>query len=150
MIEGPGSGFVSLTSGSGSRRPKDPQHWINDYSYTVFGTLRDFLVSMSPSLMAGQRDSGTYIREHAEHFWPCATAKNIGAIARSGRRRWSLFQCCGSGSGIRCLFDPWIPDLGSRIPRPYFEELFENFLVKSSRILWKLAQIFFFNTSKLK
>ncbi len=22
-------------------------------------------------------------------------------------------QCCGSGSGIRCLFDPWIP-------RPYF------------------------------
>jgi hypothetical protein len=73
MIEG--SGSVSLTSGSGSRRPKDPQHWINDYSYTVFGTLRDFLVSMSPSLMAGQRDSGTYIREHAEHFWPCTTAK---------------------------------------------------------------------------
>ncbi len=31
------------------------------------------------------------------------------------------------GSGIRCLFDPWIPDLGSRIPRPYFEELFDNF-----------------------
>ncbi len=25
-------------------------------------------------------------------------------------------QCCGSGSGIRCLFDPWIqdPDLGSQ------------------------------------
>jgi hypothetical protein len=22
-------------------------------------------------------------------------------------------QCCGSGSGIRCLFDPWIRDLGS-------------------------------------
>ncbi len=21
-------------------------------------------------------------------------------------------QCCGSGSGIRCLFDPWIRDLG--------------------------------------
>ncbi len=77
MIEGPGSGYVSLTSGSGSRRPKDPQHWINDYSYTEIGTLRDFLVSMSPSLMAGQRDSGTYIREHAEHFWPCATAKTL-------------------------------------------------------------------------
>jgi hypothetical protein len=24
-------------------------------------------------------------------------------------------QCCGSGSGIRCLFDPWILDLGSGI-----------------------------------
>jgi 3-hydroxyacyl-CoA dehydrogenase len=22
----------------------------------------------------------------------------------------SLPQCCGSGSGIRCLFDPWIRD----------------------------------------
>ncbi len=30
-----------------------------------------------------------------------------------------------------------IPDLGSRIPRPYFEVLFDNFLVKSSIILWK-------------
>jgi hypothetical protein len=29
-------------------------------------------------------------------------------------------QCCGSGSGIRCLFDPWIRDLRSLIPRPYF------------------------------
>jgi hypothetical protein len=32
-----------------------------------------------------------------------------------------LFQCCGSGSGIRCLFDPWtrirdrfFPDPGSQ------------------------------------
>ncbi len=44
----------------------------------------------------------------------------------------TIYQCCGSGSGIRCLFDPWIrdpeqvfsrsriPDLGSRIPKPYF------------------------------
>jgi hypothetical protein len=35
---------------------------------------------------------------------------------------WSM-QCCGSGSGIRCLFDPWIRDPGSeigffRIPDP--------------------------------
>ncbi len=32
------------------------------------------------------------------------------------------------GSGIRCLFDPLIPDLGSRIPNPYFWELSDNFL----------------------
>ncbi len=51
-------------------------------------------------------------------------------------------QCCGSGSGIRCLFDPWIrdagseigffriPDLGSRIPNPYFSEISDKFLRK--------------------
>jgi hypothetical protein len=22
----------------------------------------------------------------------------------------TIYQCCGSGSGIRCLFDPWIRD----------------------------------------
>ncbi len=50
------------------------------------------------------------------------------------------WQCCGSGSGIRCLFWPLdpgsgigffrIPDLGSRIPKPYFWELCDNFLGK--------------------
>jgi hypothetical protein len=32
-----------------------------------------------------------------------------------------FFQCCGSGSGIRCLFDPWIWDPGwveSQHPNP--------------------------------
>jgi hypothetical protein len=53
-------------------------------------------------------------------------------------------QCCGSGSGIRCLFDPWIRDLGSQTHT--FESLVTIFWVKSSRILWKLAQIFFFST----
>jgi hypothetical protein len=29
--------------------------------------------------------------------------------------RYFVFcQCCGSGSGIRCLFDPWIRDPGSQ------------------------------------
>jgi hypothetical protein len=50
-------------------------------------------------------------------------------------------QCCGSGSGIRCLFDPWIRDRlgkksrsGSRIrirdehPGSYFREFRNNFL----------------------
>ncbi len=40
----------------------------------------------------------------------------------------SFSQCCGSESGIRCLFDPWIRDpikvfSRSRIPNPYFWEL---------------------------
>ncbi len=25
---------------------------------------------------------------------------------------WRIKQCCGSGSGMRCLLDPWIRDLG--------------------------------------
>jgi len=26
---------------------------------------------------------------------------------------YGTFQCCGSGSGIGCFFDPWIQDPGS-------------------------------------
>ncbi len=56
------------------------------------------------------------------------------------------------GSGIRNRF---FPDPGSRIPDPgsqthTFESLVTIFWVKSSIILSKLAQIFFFSTSKLK
>ncbi len=62
----------------------------------------------------------------------------------------SLEQCCGSGSGIRCLIDPWIRD-----PEYFFSgsrsHIFESFLtiiwVKSSIILKKLVQIIFFNIS---
>ena len=49
------------------------------------------------------------------------------------------------GSGIRKRF---FPDLGSQIH--IFESLVTIILVKSYIILWKLAQIFFFSTSKLK
>jgi hypothetical protein len=56
-----------------------------------------------------------------------------------------FFKICGSGSGIRCLFGPWIrnpgsgirnrffPDLGSQIH--IFESLVTIFWVKSSIIL---------------
>jgi len=46
------------------------------------------------------------------------------------------FQCCGSGSGIRCLFDPWIRDPGwvevsirirDEQPGSYFLELRNHF-----------------------
>jgi hypothetical protein len=47
--------------------------------------------------------------------------------------------------GIRNRF---FPDPGSQIH--IFESLVTIFWVQSSIILWKLAQIFFFNTSKLK
>ncbi len=39
-------------------------------------------------------------------------------------------QCCGSGSGIRCLFDPWIRDpwwVKNQDPGSYFRELRNNF-----------------------
>ncbi len=40
---------------------------------------------------------------------------------------WVLLQCCRSGS----LFDPWVQDLGSLIPNPYFWKLSDNFWIKS-------------------
>jgi hypothetical protein len=66
-------------------------------------------------------------------------------------------QCCGSG--IRCLFGPsirdpeyvfsesWISDPGSQTHT--FESLMTIFRVERSIILCKLAQIFFFASSKL-
>jgi hypothetical protein len=64
-------------------------------------------------------------------------------------------QCCGSGSGIRCLFDPWtgffrIPDLGSRIPTQYFLELSDKFLGKKFYNSLKSGPNFFLQHLKNK
>jgi hypothetical protein len=67
-----------------------------------------------------------------------------GAVAALPPRKG---RCCASGSGIQCLYDPWIQDLGgARIgrksssesviqirdehPGSYFRELRQNFWVK--------------------
>jgi hypothetical protein len=55
------------------------------------------------------------------------------------------FLTPGSGMGFFR-----IPDLGSRIPRPYFEEFFDNFFGKKFYNSLKIGPIFFFSTSKLK
>ncbi len=69
-------------------------------------------------------------------------------------------QCCGSGSGIRYLFDPWnpgsgigffrLPDIGSRIPNPYFWELSDNFLGKKFYNSLKIGPNFFLQHFKTK
>jgi hypothetical protein len=44
------------------------------------------------------------------------------------RKRITKYQCCGSGSGIRCLFDPWIRDPGMvESQHPDFLELGNHF-----------------------
>jgi hypothetical protein len=67
----------------------------------------------------------------------------------------TLKQCCGSGSGIRCLFDPWIgirnrffPDPGSRISDPgsqthIFESLVKVFWAKNLNNSLKIGPNFF-------
>ncbi len=66
------------------------------------------------------------------------------------------------GSGIRCLFDPWIrdsgsrvgffriPDLGSRIPNPYFWQLSDNVLGKKFYNSLKIGPIFLLQHFKNK
>jgi hypothetical protein len=34
---------------------------------------------------------------------------NFSDVTKS-RKYIFFYQCCGSGSGIRCLFDPWVRD----------------------------------------
>ncbi len=78
---------------------------------------------------------------------PCPPPSPAAAAPPSllAATKLSFFQCCGSGSGIRCLFDPWsairnsfffrIPDLESRTPNPYFDSLMTIFAEKSTIIL---------------
>ncbi len=79
------------------------------------------------------------------HLW-CLPSLDASSVADPDPGSGAFFA---SGSGIRNRFFR-IPDLGSRIPNPYFWVLIDIFLGKKSIILWKLAQIFFFSTSKLK
>jgi hypothetical protein len=39
------------------------------------------------------------------HTGRCANRKSL-----KKKKKMFFFQCCGSGSGIRCLLDPWIRD----------------------------------------
>ncbi len=61
-------------------------------------------------------------------------------ILLTNPRSRDQMQCCGSGSGIRCLFDPWIRDPEWVFPDPgsqthIFESLLTIIWVKSSIIL---------------
>jgi hypothetical protein len=73
-------------------------------SYDVFETICDPQLVIDPGHLMQIRNTDLYLYWHFDY---------------AGR------QCCGSGSGIRCFFDPWIrdpeydfPDPGSRIPYP--------------------------------
>jgi hypothetical protein len=68
-------------------------------------------------------------------------------------------QCCRSGSGIRCLFDPWtrirdrfFPDPGYQIPdsKPIFVEVSDKFLSKKFYNSLKTVLNFFFSIFKSK
>ncbi len=42
----------------------------------------------------------------------CHASTSCSIVSQVGLFYSCLKQCCGSGSGIRCLFDPWIRDPG--------------------------------------
>jgi hypothetical protein len=85
---------------------------------------------------------------HALHI---ATIKPCSQLQENDHRPiyigYNFSQCCGSGSGIGCFLTPgsgirnrFFPDPGSQ--DHIFKSFLTIFLVKSSIILWKLAQIF--------
>jgi hypothetical protein len=52
---------------------------------------------------------------------PVLALRENFAESKKKERNKSYFQCCGSGSGIRCLFYPWVRDPGlgkNRDPDP--------------------------------
>ncbi len=83
---------------------------------------------------------------------PLVDAKILMALSNTFTISQSNIQCCGSGSGIRCLFGPWILDpksgmgkksgygSGIRIrmnnPDHISESLKNNFWVKIFKFRW--------------
>jgi hypothetical protein len=64
---------------------------------------------------------GGPVRRHAQHGGLPGAARAVHHVRTSGRpfktaeSKSTQNQCCGSGSVIRCPFDPW-----TKIPNPYF------------------------------
>jgi hypothetical protein len=54
--------------------------------------------------------SGFLVASQGEAVALTAAYKGVLTTLQLGKKR--VNQCCGSGSGIRCLFDPWIRDPG--------------------------------------
>ncbi len=100
-----------------------------------------FFINKFPHFWSVTRLQG--IQNKIQNFDRLALEKGKTPLTRNyiDWKLWTV-QCCGSGSGIRYLFDPWIRDPGSgigffrildpgsRIPTPFFWELIENFLGK--------------------
>ncbi len=83
-------------------------------------------------------EMASYSRLEVKNWHHCSRSERL-LLLWFLDRSLAAEQCCGSGSGIRCLFDLWIrdlgsgigffripdlrsriPDLRSRIPNPYF------------------------------
>ncbi len=114
------------------------------------------VVGMCPLLCS---NNGEYVEVLSLYLYVCGCTVNTCPVQSVLRIRirdpdWGLFDhwIRDPGSGIG-LFR--IPDPRSRIPDPgsqthIFESLVTTFWVKSSIILWNLAQIFFLSSSKIK
>ncbi len=76
-----------------------------------------------------------------EEGWRLNTGKSNGNHAQTEEKK----QCCGSGSGIRCLFDPWIRD-GQKVSiriRDRDEQPGSYFLELRNHFFWVKILIFF-------
>ncbi len=146
MIEGfrSGSGSIHLTdgSGSGSRNPKNMWiRWIR---------IRNTdLNSCQLSAFHLQRCKGVRFLLYPDPIWKsvpflsCPHCEGLLILIQNT----VICSVADPGSGIWCLFDPWIrirnglfPDPGSRFPVPgsqtnIFESLMTIFWLKSSIIL---------------
>jgi hypothetical protein len=80
----------------------DPQHW---YIYNLFSPRRR--IEERASLK--HRNASRFLQEQAKRA-KLTKDKDIQVPATYSPVTYIHKQCCGSGSGIRCLFDPWNRD----------------------------------------
>ncbi len=165
----PGTGHLKIITifsqwcGSGIFNP-DPGSWFisipdpgsNAYLQRIKGYILLTKLSLSSQKYGfGNRDPRSGIRDLGSEIWDPICGTNLFRISDPGPRSqkgtgsgirntvsWndgSCEHCCGSGSGIRCLFDPWIRDLRwvqSQHPDP------GSGMNNLNHIFWSLETIF--------
>ncbi len=121
-VADPGSDFLPLDPGSGMSKKlgygsdmKNPDHISECVETIFFRMLFSSLTFKMPqkklfskflclSFLTGHLHRSLKIKNHKEviNHWPVEIMVFL--------HLFTCWQCCGSGSGIRWLFDPWIRD----------------------------------------
>ncbi len=118
----PGSGLFthpgSQIPDPGVKKAPDPQHWLldlnsDDIEHPLFYTTWHWIIHLwRHYTIVKVKSSMKSWKKFTPRMWRWGAGR--GKVCRPstcskcpvGWATWN--QCCGSGSEIRCLFDPWI------------------------------------------
>ncbi len=129
----------------------------NNVNHSADSAIQQLTLPYNSGNFSHPADSAIQQWKYQSSSWLCHTTMSIIHSADSDIQSVLRIRIQDPGSGALLTLDPgsgirnrFFPDPRSSIPNPYIWEHSENFLGKNLKILWKLAQIFFFSISKIK